>query len=817
MDVQRFRKFLLFLSSYLIISLILSSCGPGQIFGPTLTPTNTATPSVTPSPTKTPTPTITPSPTPVPSVPGVLYVSPTAVGGDCTSWLKACTLKKALVKSRSGNEIWVMVGVYKPANDADRSASFALKSGVAIYGGFNGTEFKREQRDWQANATILSGDIDDNDTNTDGNYIAETAVDIKGDNSWNVVIGNGTNATAVLDGFIITAAQYGGMSNLSGSPTLINLVFSGNTNPVGDGGGMKNISSNPTLTNILFSGNTALSGGGISNVDKSNLTLMDVTFNSNTASWYSGGGLHNLDSNLKLFNVAFNENTAAVYGGGIYNDLSENSTLTNVTFSNNDADHGGGMASFESNMTLANVTFRGNAAKYFGGGMYNSDQATATLTNIAFSSNTAGACGGGMINYSSNVTLINTSFKRNDAGLRSGCDGGGGIYNLGSNTTLINATLNGNTAKGGGGGIANEAGSRAILTNVILWGNSASVDSEIFNSRNKSTSLIAYSDIQGCGGSKAWDRTCGQDKGQNIDTDPLFVNVIIGDLHLRITSPAIDAGTNDAVPSDIAADLDGYLRFVNIPSVTDMGNGISPIVDMGAYEAMDPSTPQATTTSLSAMYPPIPTFTPMPPTPTPIPIPLENIFPGIRIVTSDSFDDPNDTHWEIDSNVAKIEGGLLTIVGKNWSGGSYDWPLREGYGVVINFQFSPPSSFSMYINHGEWQTDSYRHYGVVVTKGDKNKVEPFPDLYQGSNSIGEGALPPGTLDLQPNTWYSLLLKIEKDGKFYTRIWNPLDSQRMTEYSKTFTADWFNLSWIFHVEGNKGTILFDDFKIVKFEN
>jgi len=56
-----------------MISLLVSSCGPGQLFGPTitpsptptLTPTITPTPTLTPTPTSTPTPTITPTPTPV--------------------------------------------------------------------------------------------------------------------------------------------------------------------------------------------------------------------------------------------------------------------------------------------------------------------------------------------------------------------------------------------------------------------------------------------------------------------------------------------------------------------------------------------------------------------------------------------------------------------------------------------------------------------------------------------------------------------------------------------------------------------------------
>jgi len=50
---------------FIVISLLASSCGPGQFLGPTITPspTFTPTPTITPSPTPTLTPTITPTST----------------------------------------------------------------------------------------------------------------------------------------------------------------------------------------------------------------------------------------------------------------------------------------------------------------------------------------------------------------------------------------------------------------------------------------------------------------------------------------------------------------------------------------------------------------------------------------------------------------------------------------------------------------------------------------------------------------------------------------------------------------------------------
>ncbi len=53
----------------------------------------------------------------------------------------------------------------------DRTISFELKNGVAIYGGFAGTETLRTQRNPATNVTVLSGDI--------GSQVLVTAVTIR--------------------------------------------------------------------------------------------------------------------------------------------------------------------------------------------------------------------------------------------------------------------------------------------------------------------------------------------------------------------------------------------------------------------------------------------------------------------------------------------------------------------------------------------------------------------------------------------------------------------------------------------------------------
>jgi len=204
---------------------------------------------------------------------GVLYAAPTSQGdGNCRSWMNACTLQTALVTADSGYQVWVQQGIHKPTDTSDSSISFVLQPGVALYGGFDGTESLISQRNWFTNVTVLSGDIDNNDLTDPFGVVTDTS-NILGENSFSVVVSKGVTETAVLDGFIITAGQAnagdlddrgGGMKNLESNPTVVHVILRGNLATLG--GGMYNWSSNPALTNVVFHGNSASdSGGGMYN------------------------------------------------------------------------------------------------------------------------------------------------------------------------------------------------------------------------------------------------------------------------------------------------------------------------------------------------------------------------------------------------------------------------------------------------------------------------------------------------------------------------------------------------------------------------
>jgi len=431
----------------------------------------------------------------------IYRVAKTGDGTNGLSWSTAFTdVQDALGTAISVDEIWVAGGIYIPGSTVN--ATFQLVDGVGIYGGFAATETLRTQRKWEANTTVLSGDIGGDDT-TDSNGVVTDTTNISGTNICHVVTGSGVGSSAVLDGFTITAGQAGsefcnemtggGMYNDSGSPTLNNVTFSGNVAYYGGGGISNDNGSSPTLNNVTFSENVASYGGGMYNWDSSP-TLTEVTFSRNVA-YYGGGGMRNRNnSNPTLTNLTFSENWAE-RGGGMYNYESSSPTLTNVTFSNNSApisgggmenheysnptlvdvtfsenwaERGGGMYNYESSPTLTNVTFSGNWSTVAGGGMRNILSSSPTLNNVTFEGNSAELYGGGMNNYESSPTLMNVTFSENWA------EFGGGMYNYESSSpTLTNVTFSGNRSTEFGGGMRNRNGSNPTLMNVLFSGNSS--------------------------------------------------------------------------------------------------------------------------------------------------------------------------------------------------------------------------------------------------------------------------------------------------------------------------------------------------------
>jgi len=214
-------------------------------------------------------------------------------------------------------------------SSSDRTASFELKRGVTIKGGYAGFgKPEPNARDISLYETILSGDLSGNDW---FNFTDNS------ENSYHVVIGSRTNPTDVLDGFIVTGG------NANGPPPFDN-------------------------------------GGGIFFGDGDNLTVINCTFIGHSAS-ENGGGIYCIKSSPTIENSTIIGNVAYYYGGGVHCEASLR--ISNSVIAGNSAMYGGAILCFDSSTTITNCTIVGNyASGYGGGGIYCGNSSPTVINTI---------------------------------------------------------------------------------------------------------------------------------------------------------------------------------------------------------------------------------------------------------------------------------------------------------------------------------------------------------------------------------------------------------------------------------------------------
>jgi len=263
---------------------------------------------------------------------GALHVKPN--GDDSNggmTWASAKkTVKTALDAAISGMEIWVAAGTY--------TENLLLKDGVALYGGFEGSETDRESRDWKVHTTILDGGRKGSVVTSPRYASPATRVD-----GFVIRNGSGTNRYGVTYGGAVMCYWYS-------SPTIINNFITDNI--ANNGGAICGLGANPTILANIIAGNNVIVGG------------------SSGYEGGEGGGVYlNTNDSAVVAGNTFMSNTTAKYGGGIY-CLGPQININNNVFMLNYAQYGGGIYAHESPARITGNTFIENTATDGGGGIY---------------------------------------------------------------------------------------------------------------------------------------------------------------------------------------------------------------------------------------------------------------------------------------------------------------------------------------------------------------------------------------------------------------------------------------------------------------
>jgi PKD repeat protein len=347
----------------------------------------------------------------------ILHVQPN--GNDAANgaaWAQAKkTVGAALNAAASGDQVWVAAGTY-----VER---VTIKGGVALYGGFAGSETTLDQRDAVKNRSILNG-------GTNGVVISMTGA------------GPGTR----VDGLVITGGSGilgGGISSVTSSPVIANNRIVQNTVNAGAGAGIYITGAflvsttqafQPVITNNLIYANRAFGDGAGIAVDCASPLIANNVVLFNLASGNCGGiGFWRATRAIVTDNLIEANAAGAVpgslgLGGGILatsNDLNGRPCAT--------------CSDCASVPTIANNIIAANGAQD-GGGVFLGDAKLQNPTGAIVVNNTIVAnTGSGILWVNTGPAIYNNIVTFNSGGLQ---------RNDTSEATIENNDVYGNTVLG---------------------------------------------------------------------------------------------------------------------------------------------------------------------------------------------------------------------------------------------------------------------------------------------------------------------------------------------------------------------------------
>ncbi len=265
--------------------------------------------------------------------------------------------------------------------------------------------------------------------------------------------------------------------------------------------------------------------------------------------------------------------------------------IYNYAYGEYDEEHSGGaFICINSSPIVSGCIISNNTARYQGNQVY-CKSGNALIQDCNFTGKELEVSGGnpvirGCTFISTGIAIDITSFSKTYCIIENNIIKSSqlGIYlfenrNGGMLGSIRNNVIVGIGDKKGYGILYRGSFSKPEVVNNIITNLKVGIDFTYNNHDNERKPKIKYNNmwgnwLNGTSQSTPFDLTGIQG---NISTDPLFVDADNDDFHLSLGSPCIDVGDNSVVEAN-STDLDGNPRIIN------------GIVDMGAYEAIPPST-----------------------------------------------------------------------------------------------------------------------------------------------------------------------------------------------------------------------------------
>lgn len=328
----------------------------------------------------------------------VLRVKPGATGSpaDGSSWDNAFqSITNALSASVIGDEIWVGAGVY--------SGGILMKSGVALYGGFAGTESTRDERNPEINESIIDGrgslsgffftNSAQSDTRVDG-FTVRFCTGTFGA-AFRVQIGSPTIANNRIINSVATLFGAGVYLESSAAVVVSNLFSYNGSDTMAGGGALFASNSTPRIEGNTFSANRARDGGAVG-FSQSSGFLERNHFIANRAQ-RDGGAVTYYNSSPRTTLNRFSGNLSGARGGALF-----------VT-------GGGSSPVLFNNVLIRNAAALAGGDSLGGGALYIDTFSLPSVINNTLISNTAPV--GGILSSNAAVTLANNVIAFGSSGI----------------------------------------------------------------------------------------------------------------------------------------------------------------------------------------------------------------------------------------------------------------------------------------------------------------------------------------------------------------------------------------------------------------
>lgn len=519
---------------------------------------------------------------------------------DGTDWTKAkATVQGGITAVVGGGEVWVAQGTYHERIN--------LYSGVAVYGGFVGTETARTQRDFVANLTVLDADkagdvvtvpssqgatqiIDGfrignrtNGSTFTGVVVYDSAIVLNNDEitlNYRGIYGSG--AVITLTNSTITNNQYHGLQCDTNSAVLVDTtailgngqwaiysdsgtIIANKLTQMNNGYGFYWNSGSTTVTNSTFDSN----GMGLYAIGTVNIVGNLFQNNGRTSGYnvLTANGLVTVDHNTIINNASTgisctgSQPVLSGYTINITNNQVSGNSVGNSVGGVYCGISGTANALVKGNQITANSNTSSNGS---GGGLY-LDGSPEVQDNLI--ADNSAAYGGGIYVNRGSPLIANNGVSSNVVSVN-----GGGIYLYQGSPTLINNTVASNSGgtSGNGGGIYADATTAVIANTIIAFNTSGG----LYKTTNSAINL-SHNDVYGSlpydYGNYAVPPT---GTNGNISIDPQLVQPTARNLHIQDTSPCRDAGDNTVVVA-------GWVDLYNQPRI----QPVAGIVDIGCAES----------------------------------------------------------------------------------------------------------------------------------------------------------------------------------------------------------------------------------------